>query len=71
MSIERPAKGVLSFQCEVCYETHEFSKAEGDPIHDGRACWAVLHEEGWRIFKSEHLCEDCAEIAKTERERVI
>lgn len=71
MSTERPTKGVLNFQCDVCYDTHEFSKAEGDDIGNFQACWATLREEGWTFHKSQHLCEDCSKIAKSERERRI
>lgn len=69
MSTERPTKGVLTFQCDVCYDTHDFSKAEGDDISNFQACWAVLREDGWTFLNSQHLCEDCAKIAKTDRER--
>lgn len=71
MSTERPIKGVLVFQCDACYDTREFSRAEGDTINDFHACWAVLRGEGWAIVKSEHLCEDCAKIAKADRERRV
>lgn len=67
MGTERPSKGVLTFQCDVCYETHEFSKVEGDDVSDFRACWAVLHEEGWRIHNSEHHCPDCWLKVKSDR----
>lgn len=69
MSTERPSKGMLVFQCDACYDTREFSKSEGDPISDFRACWQVLREEGWTIDNSNHLCEDCSQIAKTDRMR--
>lgn len=67
MSTERPSKGVLVFQCDVCFDTHEFSKAEGDDVRDYRACWSVLHEDGWIMKDSEHLCTDCAKTAKADR----
>lgn len=69
MSTERPTKGLLVFQCDVCYDTREFSKANGDQVNSFQSCWGTLHEEGWALFQSQHLCEDCAQIAKTERER--
>ena len=67
MSTERPAKGVLPFQCDVCFDTHDFSKAEGDDVRNYPACWSVLHEDGWRIQDGEHLCPDCAATAKADR----
>lgn len=71
MSTERPTKSTLVFQCDACFDTHEFSRADGDPIGDYQACWRVLHEDGWTIVKSEHLCDDCTKIAKAERERRV
>lgn len=68
MSIERPSKGVLVFQCDACFDTHEFSKAEGDEIGDFFACWRVLREEGWSIAEKEHRCPDCTETAKADRD---
>lgn len=66
MSTERPSKGVLTFQCDVCFDTHEFSKAEGDDVGNYQECWGVLHEDGWRIKSSEHLCTDCAATDKAD-----
>lgn len=69
MSFERPSKGLLVFQCDVCIdERYELSAADGDPVGDGKACWAVLHAEGWTIQKSEHLCPDCSKTAKADRD---
>jgi hypothetical protein len=59
MSTERPSKGVLVFQCETCFDTHEFSKAEGDDVSNYQDCWRVLHDDGWRIKAGEHFCTDC------------
>lgn len=67
MSTERPAKGVLTFQCDVCFDTAEFSKENGDNVRDYHACWGVLHTDGWRIKDSEHLCPDCYKTAKSDR----
>jgi hypothetical protein len=72
MSFERPSKGVLNFQCDACYDIRELSKSEGDPVSDIRACLRIVTEEGWRSDGSGgHLCEDCANIVKSERERRI
>jgi hypothetical protein len=67
MSTERPSKGVLVFQCDVCFDVHEFSKAEGDDVNDYRACWAVLHEDGWRFKDSQHLCTDCWRTTRSDK----
>jgi hypothetical protein len=67
MSTERPAKGVLVFQCDVCFDTHEFSKSEGDDVSDYHACWRILHDDGWRINNGEHMCTDCAKTAKADK----
>lgn len=67
MSFERPTRGVLVFQCDACFDTHEFSKADGVDVKDFRECWRILHEDGWTIHKSDHLCPDCSQIAKTDR----
>lgn len=66
MGTERPSKGVLIFQCDACYDTHEFSKAEGDDVGNYQECWRVLHDDGWRMKNGDHLCTDCAKIAKSE-----
>jgi len=71
MSTERPTKSVLVFQCDACFDTREFSKADGDPVGDYHACWNVLRGEGWTIDKSEHRCDDCTLIAKADRERRV
>lgn len=69
MSFERPSRGMLVFQCDVCFdETHEFSKADGDDVNDGKACWSTLREEGWSMNGSEHLCADCSKTAKADRD---
>jgi len=68
MGTERPSKGVLVFQCDVCFETHDFSKAEGDDVSDYRACWRTLHEDGWRMNDGEHMCTDCYKKAKADRD---
>jgi hypothetical protein len=78
MSIERPSKGILVFQCDACFDTYEFNKAEGDDIGDFFACWRVLREEGWTINNlannspgakaSEHFCGDCSKTAKADRD---
>ena len=69
MSFERPSPGLLVFQCDVCFdETREFSKADGDDVRDGKACWAVLREEDWTMNGSEHLCPDCSKTAKADRD---
>jgi hypothetical protein len=67
MSTERPAKDVLTFQCDVCFETRDFLKSEGDNVRNYPACWSVMHEEGWRIHDSEHLCPDCAATDRDDR----
>lgn len=69
MSIERPTKAVLVFQCDACFDNHEFSKADGDDIGNFQSCWSVLREEGWTIINSQHFCDDCSKIAKSDRER--
>lgn len=67
MSTERPSKGVLTFQCDVCFDTHDFSKAEGDDVSNYRECWQVLHDDGWRMKDSDHLCPDCDAKDKSDR----
>lgn len=66
MSFERPSRGQLTFQCDVCYETFEFSKSEGDNVNDFRECWSRLHDEGWTIHGTEHRCGDCTKTAKAD-----
>ncbi len=72
MSFERPSPGMLVYQCDICYDTRELAKANGDPVHDTRACWRQLVGEGWsfgEINADEHLCEDCTKIAKHDKRR--
>lgn len=69
MSSERPAKGLLVFQCDVCFDTREFSKADGDPAHDYRECWRICMGEGWstaRTPSTDQYCGDCTLIAKAD-----
>jgi hypothetical protein len=79
MSFERPARGLLVFQCDVCFDTFELSKADGADVQDFRSCWAVMHEEGWTLnnnggrqaralaYSTEHLCPDCSQTARADR----
>lgn len=81
MSFERPSKGLLVFQCDVCFETFELSKDDHD-LQDFRSCWAIMHEEGWSLRTTrpgnegghnslsksmEHLCPDCSKTARDDR----
>ena len=68
MSFERPAKGELVFQCDVCFDTHEFSQANGDDVHAFAPCWRELHGEGWMLSGTDHLCPDCSKTAKADRD---
>lgn len=69
MSFERPSRGLLVFQCDVCFdEQHEFSKAEGDDVSNFKTCWATLREDGWTMKGTEHLCPDCSKTAKADRD---
>jgi hypothetical protein len=68
MSFERPARGMLVFQCNVCFDVHEFSRADGDDVQNFHACWRVLHDDGWTISGTDHLCSDCSKTAKADRE---
>lgn len=79
MSFERPSKGVLVFQCDVCFDTFEFDKANGDEIGDFRACWNTLRGEGWSMkngrksetasgYHTEHLCSDCSKTDRADRD---
>jgi hypothetical protein len=68
MSFERPTRGLLVFQCDVCFdEQHEFSKADGADVSNFRECWTELHEEGWTMNGTEHLCPDCSATARDDR----
>lgn len=68
MSFERPSKGALVFQCDVCFdEQKEFSKTEGDDVSDFRACWQTMREDGWTMSGTDHLCPDCSETARSDR----
>jgi hypothetical protein len=70
MSSERPSRGLLVFQCDVCFDVEELSKDEHD-IADFRACWAVLSEDGWtmsNVNNVEHLCPDCSKTARADRD---
>jgi hypothetical protein len=70
MSFERPAKGLLVIQCDACFDTREFSKTNGEPAHDYRACWKLCVEDGWSTAKApstDQLCGDCTQIAKADR----
>ena len=73
MSFERPGRGLLVFQCDVCFDTFELSKDEHD-IEDFRSCWAVMREDGWTLGSrtsaggTEHLCPDCSKTAKADRD---
>lgn len=72
MSFERPGKGLLTFQCDVCFDTFEFSKADGADVQDFRSCWATLRDEGWTMTNpassTEHLCPDCSRTARADRD---
>ena len=69
MSFERPSKGLLVFQCDACFDTFEFSKAEGADVQNFLACWHELHaDEGWRVNGGDHLCSDCSKTAKADRD---
>lgn len=59
---------MLTFQCDVCFDTYEFSKADGADVQDFRACWQELHGEGWTMNKGDHLCSDCSKTAKADRD---
>ena len=67
MSFERPAKGALTFQCDGCYDPRDFLKADGDPVNNFRACWAILQDEGWHVVDGDHLCEDCYKKHREDR----
>jgi hypothetical protein len=82
MSFERPSKGVLVFQCDVCFDTFELSKEEHD-IQNFSSCWAIMREEGWTLsnmrptegggrfalsLATEHLCPDCSRTARADRD---
>lgn len=67
MSSERPSRGNLTFQCDACFDTREFSKSEGDDVNNFKTIWAILHEDGWTMSGTDHLCEDCTKIAKADR----
>lgn len=68
MSFERPGRGLLTFQCDGCYETFELSKADGHDVHDFKECWSVLREEGWTLSGTEHFCGDCSATRKADRD---
>ncbi len=68
MSVERPGRGQLKFQCDVCYDDHLFSKSDGDDVSSFQACWIVLRDDGWTMNSNEHMCPDCSKIAKAERD---
>lgn len=67
MSFERPSRGLLVFQCDVCFDTFELSKADGADVQDFRSCWGLLHEDGWTMSGTEHLCADCSQTARADR----
>jgi hypothetical protein len=70
MSFERPGRGLLTFQCDVCFDTFEITKDEAD-VQDFRACWALMREEGWTMSckaATEHMCPDCSKTAKADRD---
>jgi hypothetical protein len=66
MSFERPGRGMLVFQCDVCFESYELSRADVD-TEDFSACWAILRDAGWSREGSDHFCEDCAKTARSDR----
>jgi hypothetical protein len=82
MSFERPSKGLLVFQCDVCFDTYELSKDDID-LQDFRSCWALMREEGWTLRSTrtapgiggrnalsnstEHMCADCSQTEKADR----
>jgi hypothetical protein len=68
VSFERPTKGQLTFQCDVCFDAFEFSRAEGHNVTDFRECWQTLRDEGWTMCGIEHHCPDCTKIAKADRD---
>ena len=68
MSFERPSRGVLVFQCDICFEEpREFSRAEGADVSNFHECWIELHEEGGTMSGIDHLCPDCSETARSDR----
>jgi len=67
MSTERPARGLLVFQCDVCFDAHEFSTAQGADVTDFRECWRELRDDGWSMNGSAHMCADCTKTDKSDR----
>lgn len=59
MSFDRPASQLGVFHCDACDEFFEVT----EDLDDFHACWRKAKEEGWRIYKGEHLCPGCAELA--------
>jgi len=69
MSFERPSRGLLVFQCDVCFdEQHEFSKSDGADVNNFQERWRELHEEGWTMSGRDHLCPDCSKTARADRD---
>jgi hypothetical protein len=69
MSFERPSRGQLVYQCDVCFdEQHEFSKADGYDVSNFRECWAELSADGWTFNGTDHLCPDCSKTARADRD---
>ena len=76
MAIERPDRETLTFMCDVCDETIDFSLqddcAEKDGQPDFVACWDLAKADGWHTQKPvgyawEHYCPTCAKLSEKDR----
>ena len=66
MSWEKPDKASLTFECDGCHETIEFT-LDRHPTVDFVACLALIQADGWIALRERdwhHYCPGCAEDAR-------
>jgi hypothetical protein len=47
------------FLCDACDEVFEVT----ENLDNFAVCWRAAKEEGWRIYRGDHLCPECAKLA--------
>jgi hypothetical protein len=66
MSWERPDRASLTFECDECHDTVEFT-LDRDASVDFVVCLDSIKEDGWIALKDRdwsHYCSSCADAAR-------
>lgn len=61
MSVERPARGLIVFVCNVCGDTIDVTSDDAD-LSEFREVWDFAKSAGWRLKRGEHYCSGCAKL---------